>query len=851
MSNFSSNFSLALTIARRELRGGLAGFRIFLACLALGVGAIAAVGTVSESIVAGLRADAKRLLGGDVDLRLVQRPATDDQRAWLADNARALSTVAEMRAMARTPGDPRPGHPGQALVELKAVDGAYPLVGALATDPPLAVPDALARDADGAWGAVADPGLMKRLGLAVGDTLSLGEATVRVRATVVKEPDRVASMVSFGPRLMVAAAALPETDLVRPGSQVRYHYRVLVGPAEGGAAWMKRVEATFPKAGWRVRGVDDAAPGVRRFVERMTLFLTFVGLTALLVGGMGVGNAVRSYLDGKTTTIATLKCLGAPTDLVFRAYLLQVLGLGLVGILIGLATGAALPSAVLAAIGDTLPVAPVTGFYPWPLFTAALFGVVTAVTFALWPLGQAREVPAAGLFRHLTAPPRARPGRDVWLGMAAGIAVLAALTFITATDRYFAAWFVGGTAATLLVLRLGAWALMALAKRLPRPRRAEARLALTALHRPGAATAGVVLSLGTGLAVLVAVALIEGNLNAQVEETLPDKAPAFFFIDIQPDQVAAFDTAVTDVPGTEDLQRVPSLRGRIVKIDGVPVAERTISPDAEWAVRGDRALTYAAQPARGSRIVAGEWWPSDYKGPPLISFDANLARGFGVGVGDTLTLNILGREFTATIASLREINWRSLRFDFAIIFAPGTLEGAPHSHVAAVKAPPAAEDAVEKAVTDRFANVSSIRVRDALAAAATIISGIGAAVRGTSLLTIAAGALVLAGTIAAGYRRRIYDAVVFKVLGATRGVVMGAFLLEYGVLGLVTGLIAALVGSVTAWAVVRFLMRMDWVFLPGTVAGTVAVCVLVTVAVGFFGTWRALGRKAAPLLRNE
>jgi putative ABC transport system permease protein len=384
-----------------------------------------------------------------------------------------------------------------------------------------------------------------------------------------------------------------------------------------------------------------------------------------------------------------------------------------------------------------------------------------------------------------------------------------------------------------------------------RPRGAEWRLALANLHRPGAATGSVVVSLGLGLAVLVAVVLIQGNLSRQIGERLPDEAPALFFLDVQPDQLAAFDATVTGVPGAHDYRRVPTLRGRIVAIGDVPVEKAAIAPDATWAVRGDRALTYANRPDAGTRIVAGQWWPPDYAGPPLISLDAGLARGFGVGIGDTLTFNILGREVTARIASLREIDWRSLRFDFAVIFAPGTLEGAPQTYIGAVHAPPGADAAIEKAVTDRFANVSTIQVREALEAVARLLAGVGTAVRAAASVTILAGVLVLAGAVAAARRRRLYDSVVFKVLGATRWRILKAFVLEYGILGLTTGAIAAAIGSLAAWAVIVFLMESDWSFLPGATAATVGVGLVVTLAVGFAGTWRALGQKAAPYLRNE
>ena len=841
-----NGIGLAFRLARRELRGGLRGFRVFIACLTLGVAAIAGVGSLSESAVSGLRADARTLLGGDVELRLQHRPAEAEQLAYLRDRSAQFSSTIRTRAMARPVGD----SDHRALVELKAVDEAYPLTGVMVTDPQVPLSDLLARK-EGLWGAAVDANLLTKLGIEKGAHLRIGDAEFAVRAVITKEPDRVASVIAFGPRVMVAKAALDDTGLVQPGSQIRFYYRLALPPETEAGVWIEDVKSAFPQAGWRIRGLDDAAPGIRRFIERMTLFLTFVGLTALLVGGIGVGNAVKSYLDGKTATIATFKCLGAPGRLVFAVYMIQIMGLAAFGILAGLIVGAFAPSLAMEALSGLLPVQPRGGLFVAPLVLAAAFGFLTAATFALWPLARALDVPAANLFRAFVAPLEGRPRWSYVIAVFVGAALLAGLTVGTASETRAALWFVGGAAVTFAVLRLAAAAVMRLAARFPRPRGAEWRLALTNLHRPGASTPSTVVSLGLGLAVLVAVVLIEGNLNRQVNDRLPKEAPALFFIDVQPHQVATFDATVTGIEGAGNYRRVPSLRGRIIRIAGTAVEDAEIAPESRWAVRGDRALTYAVQPTEDSKIVAGEWWPADYSGPPIISLDAGLARGFGVGLGDKLAFNILGREIEAEIVSLREIDWRSLRFDFAVIFAPGSLEDAPHTHIAAVHGSPETEARIEKAVTDQFSNVSSIRVREALEAVSNILAGIGMAVRATASVTVLAGGLVLAGAVAAARRRRIYDSVVFKVLGATRARILKAFLLEYGLLGLCTGLIAALIGSITAWAVMIFLMESDFVFFPVSVGVTVMACLAATLAVGFAGTWRALGQKAAPYLRNE
>jgi len=838
-----NSLNLAWRIAKCEMRTGLKGFRVFLTCLALGVAAIAAVGSLSASVTAGLMADARFLLGGDVSVRSQQQPIEGERLAALSTYATKLSSVIEMKAMAQT-------KTARALVELKGVDQHYPLVGAVEMQPGGDLQTRLAQQ-DDVWGAIVDEGLLVKLGLNIGDTVRVGQATFQIRAVVTKEPDRVASIINFGPRFMISTKALPATGLVQLGSQIRYYQRLQVVPNQDPMQVAETLAQKFPQEGWRIHGPDNAAPGLQRFIRRLSLFLTFAGLTALLVGGIGVLGAVRSYLETKTSTIATFKCLGAPGALVFQAYLLQVLTLSLLGIAIGLTIGAALPFIGIELVRDHLPVAPQSGIYPMALAKAAVFGFLVSGTFALWPLAQARETPAANLFRTNVMPTSVWPKPIYTVCVFLGVCLLATLVVFWAEERNFAYWFVIVSIITVFLLRLGALGIMQAAKHTPRPKSAVLRLVLANLHRPGTSTPGVVLALGVGLSVLVAVALIQGNISQQVQNTIPDKAPAFFFIDIQSHQVEAFDQALTNISGTHDLNRKPSLRGRIVEINGVPIAKVNIKPGVRWAVNGDRALTYAATPAIGTEFTDGTWWPENYAGPPLISFDARVADGFGVGVGDTLTINVMGRNITATIGSLRKIDWRTLRFDFAIIFAPGTLEAAPHTHIAAIKAPITSEPEIERSVANLFPNISAIRVRDALEAASRIIAGVGAAVSGTASVTVLAGIIVLAGTIAAARAQRVYDSVVFKVLGATRRQIISAFLLEFGLLGLFTGVVGGLVGTLISWAVIQYIMAMTWVFLPEHVFVTVISAIVFTTLAGFFGTWRALGEKAAKHLRNE
>jgi putative ABC transport system permease protein len=832
---------LALRLAGRELRGGvrahLRALGIVLACLALGVTAIAAVGTLREGVDRGLAADGARIIGGDLDIAGGAQPLPGALRDWLLGRGARLSDVVTMRSMLVAASGQR------VLVEVKAVDAAWPLVGRAAFAPAgMVLGDA---------SVAVEPLVRERLGLKVGDRVRLGTAEFVVAGVVEGEPDRLATPSLFGPRALMTLGGLARTGLEQPGAISEHRLRA-VFPAGTDVAGVERaMRSAFPAAGWRVRDPRHAAPAVQQVLDRMSLFMTLVGLTALLVGGIGVANGTSAWLAARTRSIATLRCLGASGALVFQVAMIQLMALAALGIAVGLVLGVALPLAASGFLEGVLPVPARIGVYPGPLALAGLYGVLTAWTFALWPLGRAMRIPGAALFRDAVAPARVAVSR--WL-LAANLALAAALvglTVVAAEDRWFALWFCAGAVGTLVLFRLGAAVLVRLARAAPQAGRVWLRLGLGNLHRPGNATPLMLVSVGIGLSTLAAVAMIQGNLRLQVMEQLPARAPSFFFIDIQNDQLARFRAIVGAQKGVTEMAEVPSLRARLVSVNGVPAERVHATPDTQWALRGDRGLTYAAMPPEGTRIVAGQWWPPDYDGPPLVSFDAALARGWGVGVGDTLVVNVLGRDIPLKVASLRDVAWRTLGINFTLIASPGLIARAPHTHIATVRADPAVHAALLRAVTDALPNVSGIRVADVLRAVSALMEQVAAALAATGSVTLAAGGLVLVGAVAAGQQARIRQAVVLKTLGATRGQMRAAWVVEFGLLGLVAGAIAAAVGTAASWGVARFVMRTEWAFLPGTLAATVAGCVGLMLVFGYAGTEAALRAKAAPLLRGE
>jgi len=487
--------NLALRLARRELRGGVRGLIIVLLCLALGVSVIAAVGTLRAAIDGGLAADGRALLGGDLEIDAGSQKLPDTLRDWLRAHGATTSDVVQMRSMLVAPSGERQ------LVELKAVDAAWPLVGAPILSPATPLADALV-PRDGQYGLLAEQLVLDRLGLHPGDTVRLGSATLQVRAALVSVPDQVATAALLGPRVLIAAAALPQTGLVVPGSMVRYALRLTVPPSSSIPALEAALRVAFPDTGWRIRDPREAAPGVTRFIDQTSQFLTLVGLTSLLVGGIGVANGVRAWLDARARTIATLRCLGASAQTVFATCLIQVLALAIAGIVAGLLAGTALPLFVMAFLKNLLPAPPVLRIYPAPLLLAAGYGLLTALAFALWPLGRAARIPGAALFRDALLPERTAPSWTlVAVNVALGLA-LVALTVVTATDRHFALYFCGAALATLLLFRLGGVAVTRLACAAPRVTAPWARLGIANLHRPGNATALLLVSVGLGLSTL-------------------------------------------------------------------------------------------------------------------------------------------------------------------------------------------------------------------------------------------------------------------------------------------------------------------------------------------------------------
>ena len=840
---------LAIAIAMRELRAGAGGLAVFVICIALGVTAVAAIGSLGASFDAALARQGRTLVGGDLAFERVHRRASAEERAALEAEG-LVSESASLRAMARLPGGK------SALVEAKAVDAAYPLYGEVDIADP--------KGAGALWREpgviVVERSLLERLDASIGGTLLIGDATVKIGGVLGGQPDRLADRLAYGPRVLMSLDTLGLTGLVQPGSLIRWIYRLkLPAPRADDKKALNAarftIEAKFPESGFAIHDWTDPAPSIRREAKRFTQFISLVGLAALLLGGIGVGNAIGSYMAKKRMVIATFKSLGAPSRLVLLVYLIQALMLAGLGIAIGLTLGALAPALISATYGDALPIALAVEPHPRSLLTAAGAGLLTMLLFVLLPLGRAAAVPPAVLMRSHLTEEGGRPGWAFIAGAAASGVALFGLALAASDERVITASISAGIVAAFLLLWGFGWALQKLASRFRRTRPPAWAMALASIAGPGSIARQVAISLGLGLGFLVAIALIDRSLMAEFANTIEAEAPAYYFLDVDANELDAFRDTAKAIEPEAKLADAPMLRGRIVAVNGVAAEKIEASPDSRWVLSGDRGLTYADEVPKGSTIAEGEWWPKDYAGPPLVSFDAEAGRGLGVKLGDTVTVNVLGRNVEARIANLRKVDWESLAINFVMVFSPNTLASAPHRMLTTLELPegatPAREAKIVQALADRFPLVTAIKVGDIVSAAKDLLEKVMTAIRMTAGAILLIGAFVLAGAVAATQQRRKYQAVLYKTLGATRGRIVRAELTEFGLLGFATAAFAVAAGTAMAWVLCTWVFEVKFSFSGIAAAETVALALALVLGLGAIATWRVLSAKAAPYLRGE
>ena len=827
---------LAKNLARRDLHRSLRGLRLLFLCIFLGVATLTAIGSLTSSITGEIADRGRVILGGDLQVSMTQRRASPDDLSAMRAAGEVSETI-RMRAMARTVGNS-----SAVLTELKGVDKAYPLYGVLTADGRRVI--TVAPDQ-----ALIAPELADRLNVRRGGALRFGNAEFRVAGVIDEEPDRVGEGFTLGPVAIVSLAGLDRTGLVQPGSLFTSRYRLRLPAQVEPQSVIDGLRDRFPSASWEFRDRDRAAPGASRFFERMGQFLTLIGLAALIIAGIGVSNGVGSYLRQKRNGIATLKMLGAVSGDIGRVYFLQIGMVTLLAVVCGLIVGTALQLIVIAFAGDLLPVKPGFKLYPVPLLTSAAYGILMAFISALPPLGRARMQPVASLFREAVAHRRKLGWRAVLLAVTAAILVLALATG-TSREPLFSASVLGAVVGVILLLALVGALIRLASKSLPPPRHPLVRLAVSGLHRPGAQTVGLVTALGLALTLFVAIAAIQTSLSAEIARTVPTRAPDQFVLDIPSDRRAAFEDLVRRQAPEADINIVPNLRGTITAYGSTRVADLKELPEGAWFLRGERGVTYSPTLPEGSQLAAGEWWPADYRGPPLVSLDREAAEILGLGVGDTLTVSVLGREIEARIVSLREIHWDTMGFNYILVFSPSTLASAPHNLAATLDVDKAQKGGISRARLKDFPSATIVDVGEIIGEVSTILGQMSVAILVAASVAVLAGLAVLIGALAASHLARAYDSVILKTLGATRLQILAVQALEYGLLAVVVTGISLGLGLLGAWYVIvkvfEFTWQPDW---PIVLATLLAGAVL-TIGIALLSALPLLKLRPATALRS-
>ena len=840
---------LSFRLALRELRGGLSGFYVFIICIALGVGAIATVGTVTGALRDSIARQGQVLLGGDVAASVIHRQASDAERAQF-ERFGDISEIGTMRAMAV-----RPDGEAQALIDLKTVDRAYPLYGEFKLASGASLDAALA----GENAAIADQSLLDRLGIKVGERVRLGRTVLQITDVIEREPDRLSGGAGFGPRLMARSDVLATTGLIAPGTLITWRYQVRFDEGASGpdqiAAFREMVAGEMASAGFNVKDRTDPSPQVSRALSRLSEFLTLVGLAALLVGGIGVANAISAFIARKRRVMAIYKSLGASSTLTLGTFAIQVLLLALGGIAIGLALGTLVPMVLDAAFAQMLPIEIDISVQPQALLLASAYGLLTGMVFILWPLGRAAQVRPAELLREDVAITKGLPPAAFIAGSLLSALALAAAAIWLSEVRDIAAITVGGVAVLLGVFWVIGTLIQRIAAALPRPRQPELALALANLGGPSGLSRTIALSLGAGLALLTTIALTDTSLRGELETELPERAPSHFFLGIPKTDFGAFQALIAQSAPSAKLVTAPMLRGSLLELAGTPVEQIDNVPEAEWVLRGDRGLTFSPSLPEHSQVTEGAWWPADYDGPPLVSFDHEIAQALGLRIGDEVKVNVLGRTLNAQIANFRTVAWERLSINFVMIFSPNTLEDAPYQILATLNWPddldPAAETEALRAVAQQFPTVTAIQVRDVLESVNQVLAQIMVAVRLAASLTLVAGVVVLAGAFATVQRRRIYEAVILKVLGARRRNILLAHMLEYVLVALAVAVFAAGLGAGAAYLLVTEVMDTAFSFSAMALIQAGGLAIGLMIIFGALATSRVLRAKAAPYLRSE
>lgn len=876
-------------MAWRETRGNWRQFIFFFGCLAIGVGAVVGIELFATNVERLILRDARSLLGGDVEIRLARPLSASGSMVVESLHERHVDVthVSELAAMAATSVaevSEEPKTPSTQLVELKAVEAKYPLYGTVEVNPPQPLHSLLAsRETDcparPCFGVVVQESLLISLGIQLHDHVKIGHAWFRVTGILDREPDRVASAFRLGPRVIISRQALAATDLVKRGSRIRERYLLRVPESHALGPLMEALQGRLSKEGATVSSYRDAQPRIRRFLDQLSTYLGLIGLMALFVGGIGIACTVHGFMKHKLTTVAICKTLGADAGFIMRVYLLQSVFLGCLGSVAGVALGIGLQRLLPALFGELIPLAVGSRVDVLPLSKGILLGALTTLCFVLWPLLTIRSIPPAIVFRRdvdqerssIAAGSHFRSMKETLMRLVhdrhrLGTALLmgCGLTLLSvwqARSLTLGLLFTAAFGAALVFLQFGVWVLLHGLQKIPRSRSFAVRHAMGNVQRPGNYTLGMTVAIGVGVMVVVTVALVKSSLLVALGERIPEDAPTFFFIDVQPDQRERFERVMQREASTDPYRLTPVVRSRLGAIDG-----HAIHPDEHkdkrngWYFTREYVLTALSDLPKDNRVAKGQWWPAESedkqdddktRNPIRVSVEDEAAENLGVDLGSTLEFDIQGTPLRAVVESTRNVDWGSFSTNFFMILSPRALDGAPMTYIASAKVEPEKEMPLQRALVRALPNVTAIKIGDVLANVARLLEQLAWAIQGIALLSMTSGAVVMIAALSSTRYRRLYESAVLKAIGGTRQIIVKSFAVEFALVGGLAGLIGVGLASALSWVILHFFLDIAWTVQPMVLGWGLLVTVGIAVVVGFLSTFKILGEPPLAVLRGE
>ncbi len=837
------NLKFSAQMAIRELRSGISGFRIFLICLVLGVGTITAVGTVKSGIEYAIGEKGSELLGGDAEAEFTYRLANTEELDWLKSISANMSEILEFRSMANVIRD---GQKETALTQIKAIDDKYPLIGDVQLSSGRALRDILRQPKS----AIMESDLVSRLGISIGDSFSLGLTEFILRDIIITSPDDAGANFGLGPRTILKTEDLKTSGLIAPGTLFSAKYRLMIAPSENFDTLKTLAKTKFENSGMRWRDSRNGAPGISEFVTRLSAFFIMVGLAGLIVGGVGIGSAVKSYLNRKIATIAVLRSLGATNFQIFMTYFIQLSILSLLGIALGLGLGASAPHILAPFLSVIIPIPIGIVFSLKPIYEAAIYGAIIATLFTLWPLSKCENIQTAALFREMNLLSYRLP-RFKYLVWSLGLLIILLLTSALFNQNpKLTSWFALGFSVAVLALFLSARILMAIIKKLARFANGHpsTRWALASMGGTQEGTSNSLLAIGLGLTVLGIIGQVDGNLRTSINNDLPKVAPSYFVIDIQKSQIEEVRRTLNSYNGVTSFDEAPMLRGIITKINNEQASE--VAGD-HWVIRGDRGITYFEELPGRFNLTEGRLWPKNYSGKTQISFAAEQAEELGIGLGDRITVNIMGKEITGEITSLRNVDFSTAGIGFVIAMNPSALKNAPHSFITTIYANTESENGIFNTLARKFPNITLIKVKGVIERVSDLLGSIATASSYGALTTLITGFLVLLGSAASGQSARSYDAAILKTLGATQKELIISYIIRFSFIGATAGCVAIFFAICGAWGITTYVLELSFQIIWPTVFLVITGGLVANLLAGLYFAIKSLKVSPAKFLRSQ